>query len=280
MDTVKLETQENIPDKVLENESFFGKQGYLKIEPEEKQRNSKSVGDKSESAGFQVQSTSSFVHKSGQKQFACNICDKRFNVSSQLEIHMMILHPSIREKVYSCTVCEMKFGSANDLKKHMKAHTGERPYSCNICERKFDQEADLKSHINKHTREKPHSCTVCTMKFYTASDLKRHTRTHTGERPYSCTVCEMKFTRPCNLKNHMRKHTGEKPYSSTINVENGEAAGLVPEKKKISGSLDQVITPDIEHSGDTISEDSLRSMSHAGINEHDEEVIEPANNTW
>ena len=49
------------------------------------------------------------------------------------------------EKPYECDVCEKRFRQSGDLQSHMRIHTNEKPYECDVCEKRFRHSSDLKS---------------------------------------------------------------------------------------------------------------------------------------
>ena len=39
------------------------------------------------------------------------------------------------EKPYECDVCEKRFRQSGDLQRHKRMHTNEKPYECDVCEK-------------------------------------------------------------------------------------------------------------------------------------------------
>ena len=58
----------------------------------------------------------------GEKNYECNICGKRFGHSSSLVRH---IETHTREKNYECKLCDKRFSQSGHLARHMKTHTGE-----------------------------------------------------------------------------------------------------------------------------------------------------------
>ena len=55
------------------------------------------------------------------------------------------------EKPFECDVCQKSFTQSNNLEFHRRTHTGERPFECGICKRRFTQSCNLQRHKrNKH----------------------------------------------------------------------------------------------------------------------------------
>lgn len=43
------------------------------------------------------------------------------------------------EKPFACQICDRRFARSDKLAIHMRTHTGEKPYVCSICGRAFAQ---------------------------------------------------------------------------------------------------------------------------------------------
>lgn len=84
-------------------------------------------------------------------------------------------------KQFPCDLCDKKLSSKNVLRRHMETHTGvyRRTYPCDLCDRIFRQSYELKCHRRTHTGEKPYHCDTCSMSMTTESQLKRHCKTQT-----------------------------------------------------------------------------------------------------
>ena len=150
------------------------------------------------------------------------------------------------EKPYACNVCEKRLCSRDELKMHTMLHTGEKPFVCSRCPKTFVRKKYLRSHFKVHhvkkeehgantsgseqssrgiytnkishdkqrTRqsgEKRFVCTECNKTYASTSQLKIHTLKHTGEKPFPCDVCNKLFTTKAHMDRHLKIHRREAP---------------------------------------------------------------------
>ncbi|XP_065582194.1 zinc finger protein 271-like isoform X2 [Artemia franciscana] len=179
--------------------------------------NSSGVGDSSSTNAktlLEASRLNSGLHsKKCEKDYECNICDKRFLCHSLLESHQ-IIHTG--KKSFICGVCQKSFSQQCNLNRHERLHTGEKPFKCEVCKKCFFQSGTLKQHQRVHTGERPFKCNICQKRFSRAGSLNTHRRVHTGEKPYKCGVCDKRFADSSSLSRHLRVHTGEKPYKCDL----------------------------------------------------------------
>ncbi|XP_001654769.2 zinc finger protein 490 [Aedes aegypti] len=142
----------------------------------------------------------------GERPFACKICDKTFRTSTKLNIHVNGVHLKVRK--YECEICDKKFLDAGNLRNHMVTHGGERKFVCDFkgCGKTFALQGTLTVHKKLHTQEKQFDCEFCSKSFLYKWLLVKHHRTHTGERPYECDICHKKFSTITHMHTHKKTH--------------------------------------------------------------------------
>ena len=91
---------------------------------------------------------------SGERPFACIICNKGFTCSKRLKVHS---RTHTKERPYPCDTCGKTFAYKHVLKHHEMSHLSERLYKCKMCpaetfKSKKAQEQHLKSHISTATK--------------------------------------------------------------------------------------------------------------------------------
>ena len=56
-----------------------------------------------------------------------------------------------KEKPYECDVCDKAFRTSGNLQDHMRIHTNEKPYECDVCEKRCTTADSLQKHMRIHT---------------------------------------------------------------------------------------------------------------------------------
>lgn len=146
-------------------------------------------------------------------QIICNVCGKYFKFPCDFKRHS-VMHTGERD--FECDECQKRFKLLSHLKMHIyRFHAGERAYPCDSCGKRYASMSDLKCHVLIHSPERPHVCLVCNKGFITAKDLRKHMQIHSGEKQFECDVCKRKFLRRGHLEKHiMVVHTLKRHHDS------------------------------------------------------------------
>jgi rubredoxin len=118
------------------------------------------------------------------------------------------------EKQYRCSVCGKRFNQKGSLEKHYTLHTVERQYGCGLLGKTFRCKLDLNQHTKLH-KGGAHMCTVCGKVFTVHGNLDSHMRTHSGEKPYLCHT----FGVHCTQKGALTEHPGYLPMIVSTSIQ-------------------------------------------------------------
>ncbi|KAJ4920992.1 hypothetical protein JOQ06_027943 [Pogonophryne albipinna] len=195
----------------------------------------------------------SFIH-TGQKPFACHLCELRFNRRDNLQHHLTgctrrsetspetspgarVAVLRLREDLQLPITPQnaRTYMRANDLEHHKKivhvdADGGEKapPVSsllCDFCGKEFPCRSQLAVHFQVHTGERPHLCDICGRKFGRQYQLNRHkilvhSKTTMDrappDAPFACSVCGKRLKSEALLAAHSRIHSAERPHRCVL----------------------------------------------------------------
>lgn len=157
------------------------------------------------------------VHERVSGKHRCEQCpDRLFNTPDKLNCHR---RTHTGERPFACDICDRRFTFKQALQNHVIVHTFETPYTCDVggCEKKFARKSDMQSHKRAVHERVPgkHQCEQCPDRtFNNLTHLNSHRRTHTGERPFKCTDCAKTYTVKSRVQAHYRaKHALDRPYA-------------------------------------------------------------------
>lgn len=145
-----------------------------------------------------------------EREFPCDECPLRFNISTELVHHKKIVH--LHRRDFHCTYpgCSSQFSSKSNLEVHLKFHNNERSHICEECDKSFVTAQGLKDHTRIHTGERPYICDYdgCMKSYMQSGRLQIHGRTHTNDRPFVCNYigCGIRFIEGSHLAAHEQIH--------------------------------------------------------------------------
>ncbi|XP_058831154.1 zinc finger protein 90 homolog [Topomyia yanbarensis] len=153
-----------------------------------------------------------FIH-SGEKQFPCSFCSKKFTHKSDRNVHENI-HKGL--KPYKCSECPSSFAHRKSLLTHKVTHTKSRNYRCHICGKTYGHLIVLKKHLTAHRNERRYQCSICNKAFLAKQVLQNHMLIHSNERPHQCTICTKRFRRADSLQAHSKVHQRNTAYACNV----------------------------------------------------------------
>lgn len=122
-----------------------------------------------------------------------------------------------RPKPHVCEICDARFTLKENLNMHKRIHSNDKRYSCSYCNKKFLHCSSRRYHVDRcHTGKKKYVCEICGAGFCTSSQYVLHTRRHTGATPYPCELCDRKFISGQALKFHMLSHSDDKNFPCNV----------------------------------------------------------------
>lgn len=93
--------------------------------------------------------------KKAPPAYQCNLCTKKFNKSSALRSHQLLVH---NPKPIACNHCPKAFSSTTAFKKHflgMHTANNEKPFQCAYCEKAYGTATHYRRHLRNAHPDKP-----------------------------------------------------------------------------------------------------------------------------
>ncbi|XP_045783799.1 zinc finger protein 91-like [Maniola jurtina] len=83
----------------------------------------------------------------GQKDFQCDVCEKRFRIKAFLDKHKETHMAMTVRRLYTCAVCDKSFTCQSSLNRHVWIHRG-KSFKCEICEKAFSNASERNCHVS------------------------------------------------------------------------------------------------------------------------------------
>ena len=120
--------------------------------------------------------------------YICFQCDKPFNSTRNLSLHIRSDHKKV---MYHCDACLIYFYNESNLNDHILVDHRGYPFFCEDCKRYFDTRESLIRHMNRCHSEIDKKCGICPQRYSKRNRLVRHMKKKHGILQTNCDVCQI-----------------------------------------------------------------------------------------
>jgi hypothetical protein len=106
----------------------------------------------------------------GDEQFACDKCNKKFRRHAYLRKHQQI-HSN--DSIFVCQYCSKIYPNDNARAKHEITHASGKELTCTLCMTSFPNKIVLEKHVRQHGND-TFNCKYCQSSFCSSPGLTRH----------------------------------------------------------------------------------------------------------
>ncbi|XP_055688281.1 uncharacterized protein LOC129792894 [Lutzomyia longipalpis] len=145
---------------------------------------------------------------SEERNFKCEVCEKRFKNTKQLKNHRRIHRNVVPDQlqVRKCDYCPATLVTGRQYKKHLRAeHECSSGHTCGVCGKVMNSVSALKIHERKHTESGHFACPECSYTTHDHNAARRHRMKHSKEKQYKCPFCGYKSIQSTTYRNHLAK---------------------------------------------------------------------------
>ena len=136
------------------------------IETDENSAKDMSVDETEEIAFTQQQKLSK------KKQHHCNLCEKKFSTTTEMDSHVKEIHADKAELHFKCNKCDRKFLLEGELNEHTVTFHAERVFNCQICNKPYTSMSLLRRHDWRSHRKI--ECNLCGETLENRQEIKKH----------------------------------------------------------------------------------------------------------
>lgn len=118
---------------------------------------------------------------SPRRRYPCPRCSREFARLDYFKEHLAAHDESHRGR-FVCDVCERSFLQSSDLNRHRMTHCSERrQFECSVCKRLFSNASSRKRHEKEHDPAQRMACPDCGATFKRPCQLKEHVVKYHGD---------------------------------------------------------------------------------------------------
>ncbi|XP_041780525.1 zinc finger protein 84-like [Anopheles merus] len=110
------------------------------------------------------------LDKNARKKYVCDVCGKELLAKVSLRKHTLVMHSG--ERPYACNLCDARFQIKAYLTSHMAVHN--RLHTCGNCDKSFPCQKALIEHMRSHTGELAEKCPLCPAMFRQKNSVRKH----------------------------------------------------------------------------------------------------------
>ncbi|CAH0389534.1 unnamed protein product [Bemisia tabaci] len=163
------------------------------------------------------------IKSHGEPQFHCNLCNKSFTTSQYLHSHEKTHAKFTTEDARICEYCNTVCSNETALLRHQRYKHGKALFTCDSpnCNKSFVNRTMLLRHQDRlHNANKMmYQCKDCDKQFSQKRSLQDHVKqkhmsglTEEQLRPFHCTICDKRYAYANKLALHMKTHTQDPPH--------------------------------------------------------------------
>ena len=148
------------------------------------------------------------------KNLNCKVCDEFFVLKCMFTMHISTHKEEELRKCgkFACELCDRRFDASYALDVHVNRDHGLKPYKCELCGLSYTYRSGLKLHKLKHNDKKDYKCEICEKEYIFQSQLRNHQRQNhsmsfISDTMVKCELCDRDCIGAIGLKRHMKTHS-------------------------------------------------------------------------